>query len=744
MKQRSLLWRSVVVYPLAVCTLAAQGTQTTPVVNTGAAGTKAAEAVAEPTKRSADQADVFTRPDARTMTLSIPALRGQIVDRYGNPLAQNKVVWYPALQFQQFANADRDFVVKWGRERINKANEVFNIEWKVTDEELWQHYRHRRWLAMPYTHVVTAEQKKLVEKQLIDGLILHPLYQRYYPGDGVAAHIIGYVGSKGKLEKGPINYGDPIFEFTEGRSGLELLFDEQLTGTPGLLQLQYDSNGTEVLREQKRAPKQGNTVVTTLDLAWQKRAEEVLDKHARKGALVIIDVRSGEVVAMASKPTYDLNTFVPFVSKKDYDALRDDPDAPLFGRAFQAAYPPASTFKPIIAMAALHQNVINERTQINCPAYIQLGKHQMWNWSKKAEGSMGVVRGMMRSNNPFFIQVGIATRPGNIISMANRLGFGHKSGLPLVGEEAGLLPSNEYMLKYHKRRMTDGDTANMSIGQGVVLATPLQVAQGMAGIANGSFLPELQLVRQVQDAKGRVITANKPKERNPLGVAPNKVSLVQEGMMAVVNSPEGTGKAAGLSYTVVCGKTGTAQWGPESKEQYLGWFAGFFPLEKPKYAFAMVYEGRPGEKVSGGSKAAPMVQAFFGPIEEEVKYRINPPARAMVVAEDEVIPPGDGPQDGIIGDGPAKAIPVDEDELDLPPPPKAVPVEEDDVPPLRDLPNGVDPNSQQPVGPDVGSDGVVAPGQIQPLVPVNPVQDPANQPVDPAQADPPKAVPVEE
>ncbi|GAA5497124.1 peptidoglycan D,D-transpeptidase MrdA [Rubritalea halochordaticola] len=703
--------------------------------------------VAAPTKRSADQADVFTRPDARTMTLSIPALRGQIVDRYGNPLAQNKVVWYPALQYQQFENADREFVVRWGRERINKANQIFGINWKVSDDELWEHYRHRRWLAMPYTHVVTAEQKKLFEPKLIDGLILHPLYQRYYPQGETAAHIIGYVGSKGKLEKGPINYGDPIFEYTEGRSGLELLFDEQLTGTPGLRQLQYDSNGTEVLRELKRAPKQGNTVVTTLDLAWQKRAEEVLDKHARKGALVILDIRSGEVVAMASKPSYDLNTFVPFISQKEYDALREDPDAPLFGRAFQAAYPPASTFKPIVAMAALHHDVLDGSTMINCPAYIELGRHKMWNWSKKPEGQMNIVRGMMRSNNPFFIQIGIATRPGNLTSMARRLGYGSKSGLPLVGEEKGQLLTNDYTLKHYKRRVTDGDTANMSIGQGAILATPLQVAQGMAAIANGTSLPQLQLVRQIQDAKGRVETANKPHERNPLGVQPYKVSLVQEGMMAVVNSPEGTGKAAWLDYTVVCGKTGTAQWGPESKEQKLGWFAGFFPLEKPKYAFAMVYEGMPGEKVSGGSKAAPMVKAFFKPIKDDVVFRINPPARAMVVTEEEIIPPQaqvvEG--DGIIEDGPAKAIPVDEDNLDLPPPPKAVPVEEDDVPSLQELPPGGLPDTP----PNARRDGIVPSQPLQPLNPQDPLQDPnaqqgQNGGQQGQQSGPPKAVPVEE
>lgn len=670
-----------------------------------------------PVKNLADMASIQTRPDARTMTLSIPALRGQILDRFGNPLAQNKVVWYPALQFQQFENADRAFVVAWARERIAKANEVFGIEWSVKDEELWQHYRQRRWLALPFTHVVEADRKATLEPDLISGLILQPIYQRYYPEGALAAHMIGYVGSKGKLEKGPINYADPIFEYTEGRSGFEKIYNDTLTGIPGLRKLQYDSSGTEVLRELKRAPKQGGSIVTTLDLEWQKRAEETLAKHAHRGAMVIIDVTNGEVVAMASRPSYDLNTFVPFITSKDYKALREDQDAPLFARAYQAEYPPASTFKAVVALSALQNRVIDKYFRIDTPAFVQLGKHRMYNWSRKPEGLMDVVRALYRSNNPFFIRVGISTRPENIIKTAQQLGYGSKTGLPLVGEKEGLLPSDDYAIKKYGRRMTDGDTANMSIGQGVVLATPLQVAQGMAAIATGGRLPKLQLVRQVQDANGRVTDFNSDESRDTLNMSEADISLVKEGLMRVVNDPEGTGKRAYLDYTVVCGKTGTAQWGPEDKKQNLGWFAGFFPLDKPKYAFAMVYEGRPGEKVSGGSNAAPMVASFFGPIKDEVNFRIKPPVRAMIVVEDELeeleepeFGPEEAPAEAIEIGAPGRAMIIEElEELSAEPPVaramvvedeeeelepdilRAEPVEDDEiqVPELRPLPEGI-------------------------------------------------------
>ena len=531
--------------------------------------------------KKGDRAAVSTRPNARTMILSIPGPRGQILDRNGKALAQNKVAWYPAIKFPHFENPTKEFIIKWGQQRVAKANEIFGIEWKLKDEAIWQHYRHRRWLAMPVTHVVDPERKKELEPQMIDGLIFHPIYQRYYPQKSLAAHLIGYVGSKGKLEKGPINYGDPIFEFTEGRAGFEKLYDRELTGVSGLWHLEYDSAGNEVLNEQRRAPRQGGSVVTTLDLDWQIRAEEVLEKHAHKGALVILDVTNGEILAMASRPAYDLNTFVPFITHTDYSALRDNPDAPLFARSYQAEYPPASTFKSVVALSALQNRVIDRWTEIDTPAFIKMGKHEMWNWSKKPEGSMGVVKGLYRSNNPFFIQVGVATGSQNIVNTARTLGFGEKTGLPLVAEKKGLLPSDEYMLKHHKRRMTDGDAANLSIGQGVILATPLQVAQSMAVIANGGRMPKLQLVRQVQDSNGRIVSYNRTEPRMIRSIDTESISLVQEGLMRVVNGAGGTGGRAKLSYTIVCGKTGTAQWGPEEKEQKLGWFTGFFPLDRP-------------------------------------------------------------------------------------------------------------------------------------------------------------------
>jgi len=614
------------------------------------------------------------RPDARTTTLSVPAPRGQITDRHGEPFAQTKVVWYPALKYGQFENADRAYVIEWARKRIAQANEIFKINWQVNDEALWQHYRHRRWLAMPVTHVVETARKAELEGGLMKGLIMHPVYLRHYPQGECAAHIIGYTGSAGKLEKGPINYGDPIFERAEGRSGMEKIFNKALTGKEGMLRQDFEADGNLVLKKYENRARPGGTIVTTLDLNWQKQAEKVLKRYCDRGAFVVIDIHTGEVLAMASRPGFNLNDFIPYISTDKYAALRDDVATPLFARAFQGAYPPASTFKPVVAVTALSNGEVYEHSLIDCPAKVKIGNHWFHNWSKSPEGSIDVKRALARSCNPWFYQVGIQTGPSAFLSVARRLGFGSKTGLPLVGETGGLIPNNEWMKKHHGRKLMDGDTANLSIGQGVMLASPLQVAQGMAGIANGGALPKLRLVKQIQDVSGRVLVSNDPVRRNFLNLDPTAVNIVHEGMMQVVHAGYGTGKRGKLSYTILCGKTGTAQWGPKSKEQRLAWFAGFFPLDNPRYAFAALYEGKPHERLSGGRKAAPMVNAFFEHFKKDIKKAITPPPRAMVIEEDEydsghIIDEGNVP----------KAIPIEEDDEGI------IPME-DEVRPLRAIP----------------------------------------------------------
>lgn len=661
-----------------------------------------------PASRGAADGAINTRKDARTITLRIPAPRGMIVDREGEPLAQNQVAYQVALQFQQFENADRDFVINWARTRLDSLQLLVKNLVPKTDDELFDHYRHRRWLPLLVTGQLGDKEAHDIQSKLTSGLVLNPLYRRIYPNGELAAHIIGYSGSVGKLPTGPINFNEPLWEESEGRAGLEKIFNTQLTGEPGMKKLLFDENGNKLLEEQVKRPRPGGTLVTTLDLDWQKLAEKTLRNGCRRGAFVVIDVVTGEVLVMASRPSFDLNRFIPGISETDFKALNDDPSAPMHGRAFQSVYPPASAFKPVVALAALNNGTVTENSTVYCPAAITIGRTTMHNWSKTPEGSIDVKRALARSCNTWFYQVGIDVGPSSFLSLARRLGFGGLSSLPLVGEESGIVPNDEYMLRKHKRRILDGDTANMSIGQGDLLASPLQVAQAMAGIANGDIVPKLKLIRQVQDTRGRVVQAAVPERKEWLGIDKKAVEVVHKGMSDVVNGGGGTGASAQLSYTTLCGKTGTAQWGDPRKSQRLAWFAGFLPEDNPRYSFAVLYEGQPGETVSGGRMAAPMVKRFFEGIKDDIKDTIAPPKKALIVIDEsqegakpaegdkpeEIDPESEGFTRKPGNDHPLKALPVEpldtgrEEEEPMSEPEDAKPAEP--ARPARALPVGED------------------------------------------------------
>ncbi|MDB4527758.1 penicillin-binding transpeptidase domain-containing protein [Akkermansiaceae bacterium] len=373
--------------------------------------------------------------------------------------------------------------------------------------------------------------------------------------------------------------------------------------------------------------------MATLDLDWQRYAEQVLREDCKRGAFVVIDIQSGEVLVMASRPTFDLNEFIPYITTERYKELQNNPSAPLFGRAFQSSYPPASTFKPVVALAAINNGSIHPDQTFDCPYKIKIGRKWFHNHSEGYEGWVDAKRALAKSINPWFYQVGIETGPQAFLSVARRLGFGSKTGLPLIGEATGNAPTADYIVRKMGRATTNGDTANLSIGQGLMLASPLQVAQSMAAIGNGNVLMELQLVRQIQDFHGRVIEAPTFKKRNDLNLSPIALETTHDGMRDVVHASYGTGQRANLGFTTMCGKTGTAQWKDDPK-QGLAWFSGFFPYDNPRYAFAAVYEGAPGEIVGGGRKAAPMVSRFFLNFQTEIEENLMPAARAMIISEE--------------------------------------------------------------------------------------------------------------
>ncbi len=570
-----------------------------------------------------------TRKSARTISMSVPAPRGLITDRSGQPLAYSEVAYQPSILFGQIDDESDENILRIARAAIAAFQAEEIKTWEKSDKQLLDHYHNRAWLPLPVASVMkNADYKKRKEKLAsIPYSQMTALYIRRYPEMSTAGHILGYTGIEAKLPTGPINHNDPIFERQVGRAGLEKSFNQQLTGRDGVWRLMFNENGDKILDSLQVKPRPGGTLVTTLNLAWQKAAEKALRQNTNgRGAFVMIDCLTGEVVVMASVPSFDPNAFIPFITQEDYDKLRLNPLNPLVSRAFAGMYPPASTFKTVTVAAALRYGIIKENTYIYCPYSVRIGDYEFRNHSSFA-GSINCVTALVLSNNPFLYQIA-ATRDNRLGSarlcaVARRFGFGARTGLP-IPDKSGNVPDENWMYKNYGRGFKQGDAANIAIGQGPLLATPLQIAHAMCGIANGRYLPQLQLIRQIHDRNGNVVFQFKPEVQNNLQDMKSALAVVRKGMHGVVNG--GTGRRAALSYVSNAGKTGTAQWGKPSDDSRLAWFAGYLPAEKPRYAYVALYEGSPGQVISGGVFAASIVKAFFENIRESmlVALKTNP------------------------------------------------------------------------------------------------------------------------
>lgn len=557
-------------------------------------------------------ATLLTQKEARTMRLSIPAPRGQIVDRNGIALAQNRVVNYLALNFPFMEKATPEKILTFAKGKIAAANRLLGKSWSLPDDRLLSHYEHRRWLPLVFSIEeglnveITDDQQKKLQPLLEDGLLLQPAYIRYYPKEDSACHIIGYTGKTRPLPLGPIADGDQLFEELEGREGLEVTFDSWLKGIPGEINLLFDRNGKLLSDEVLRRPSPGRTVVTTLDYNLQKYAENALKKVARNGgSMVIMDIRNGDILAMASNPGFNLNDFIPGIHSARWEELTSDPKKPTLARAFRGEYPPASTFKIITALGALESGKITASTSYNCGTAFLVGDRYFHNWNTKSdEGPMNVITAIKRSCNTWFYQAALEVGADPLTNMAMRMGFGERTGIPLKAEAKGNVPTNA------DHKILGGELANIAIGQGAVLVSPLQVCQAMAALGDGINMPQPRLVKQVQTIGEMVVDAVEPSVRRQVNLDPAARDAVVKGMVAVVSGSGGTGRAAGIKKAQIAGKTGTAQWRIPT-DQNLAWFTGFLPASQPVLAFAVVYEGRPGESVSGGAVAAPIVNEVF-------------------------------------------------------------------------------------------------------------------------------------
>ena len=552
-----------------------------------------------------------TQKLARTYILDIPAPRGQITDRHGVPLAQNKLSYNLAINFPTPLDFSDAQALSFTHEKIDKAEKLIGRSLKISDEAILRHYRNRGIMPLEIAQNLTQSEYEEVKDRLSAATVVRPIYVRTYPNGKLAGQIVGYSGKTGRNLDGIIDNHETLWPETEGREGLEQTFNEMLTGKHGQYKLTFDKDGRKTSEKLVAPPVAGDNVITTLDLRLQELAEKALEAKAKRGAIVVVDPNTGDILALASWPTYDPNIFVPSISTEKFKALQDDPNIPLLPRAFRSSYPPGSTFKIAVGIAALESGSVRPDDTYECVPSIEIGSLTFHNWKKGDRGALNFIQALTESCDTWFYQVGIKTGAAPIIDWALKLGFGAKCGIPLRGEVEGRVPNDEYMKATHGRRLLNGDIANLSIGQGDTQVTPLQMAQAMAIVANGGTFFQARLVQQVQTLDNQIVTAYQVRAKRTLDLSRATLDELRTGMINAVNGAGGTGHGASLDNVEVAGKTGTAQWGPKNKERTAAWFAGFLPSDQPQYAFAALYEGDVGSKVHGGSTAAPMIADIF-------------------------------------------------------------------------------------------------------------------------------------
>src|SRR6059036_1688322 len=582
-----------------------------PIVDAQAQQTTATPAVNPTPSEEAIIPTFETQKLARTYILDVPAPRGQITDRNGMPLAQNRLSYNLAINFPTPLDFSDAQALSFGQEKLDKAGKLIGRTLRISDQAILRHYRNRGIMPLEIAQNLSQSEYEEVKDHLQAGMMVRPIYVRVYPNGKLAGQIIGYTGKTGRNPDGIVDNHETLWPETEGREGLEQSFNEMLAGKHGEYKLTFDKDGRKTSEKLVTAPVPGYNVVTTLDLHLQELAEKTLEAKAKRGAIVIVDPNNGDILALASWPTYDPNLFVPSISAEKFKVLQDDPDIPLLPRAYRSSYPPGSTFKIAVGIAALESAAVSPDDRFDCVPAIQIGNVTFHNWKKGARGALNFVQALTESCDTWFYQVGIKTGAEPIVDWALKLGFGGKCGIPLRGEAEGRVPNDEYMKATHGRKLLNGDIANLSIGQGDMLVTPLQMAQAMAVVANGGTLYQARLVQQVQSIDDQVVTAYQVRAKRTLDLSSETLDQLRTGMINVVNGAGGTAHQASLDNVEVAGKTGTAQWGPKNKERTAAWFAGFLPADQPQYAFAALYEGEVGSKVHGGSTAAPMIADIF-------------------------------------------------------------------------------------------------------------------------------------
>ncbi|MCC6920009.1 MAG: penicillin-binding protein 2 [Alphaproteobacteria bacterium] len=560
----------------------------------------------------ADKYETLAEDNRINLQLLTPP-RGKILDRFGIELAGNRPNYRVLIIPDQTEGVDKalDLVARFvditprQREQVLRdAKTKHGLSAVTVAENLnWNVFAEIN-LALPEMPGVVADVGQV----------------RTYPFGSELSHVLGYVAAVSESDLKNRDDGDPLLrtpDFPIGKNGVERAVDRDLRGKGGVRQIEVNAHGRVIRELARQEGTPGANIELTLDMDIQRFAQERL--KGESASVVLMDVRSGEILTFVSSPGFDPNEFITGFSQTRWEEMNADPLKPLLNKALAGEYAPGSTFKLVTALAGLEAGAIDAGTHIRCPGYMRLGKFTFHCHRRGGHGSVDVVGALKASCNVFFYEVGRRIGVDAIAAMANRLGLGEKFGFDVPGERRGTVPSTAWKMERFGEDLLPGDALNTAIGQGYVTATPLQLATMVSRIANGGAAITPHIVRRV----GTGGVASPPAE--PLEVSPASIALVHAGMDAVVNAAGGTAgrsrlKGPGMR---MAGKTGTAQVrgakaaGGTLRGNAVPWhlrnhalFVAFAPVEAPRYGIAVVVEHG-----QGGSKAA-------APVAKDIMERV--------------------------------------------------------------------------------------------------------------------------
>ncbi len=536
----------------------------------------------------------------------VPAPRGRVLDRHGRELVVNR----PSFDI---------YVLPKDVENIQSLSDnlsiILDVDGAKVRDKILQATRKNRFKAVLVAQDINRDQLAVIEarRSSLPGLIIEVNNLRQYPHGVLGASFLGYIGkvSEDELSANPeLNWNGLV-----GKSGVEKTWEDSLRGEDGYVQKVTDALGREVnsdlfrkdLINKNSVP--GKDVVLSIDMDLQTAAEEALGEEF--GAIVVVDVRNGDVLAMASRPTFDPADFVKGIDSKRWNELLNDKNYPLINRATQGLYAPGSVFKMVPLAAAIKEGVFNPDTTIHCPGSYRLGTHTYRCWKRGGHGTVNMRSALVHSCDVYFYRLAEKLGIDTFAKYMTAFGFGQPTGIG-IEERVGVAPSREWKQERFKTPWYKGETIVSAIGQGYVSTTPLQVAMMTASIANGGTLLTPRLVVKEVAFSGESTVNNIP-PRGHLPIDDRTLALIREAMVGVVNDPGGTGRGALLKDVKVAGKTGTAQvisldsQTDAKKHMDHAWFTSYAPADKPEIAVTVVVEH--GGK--GGAVAAPLAKKII-------------------------------------------------------------------------------------------------------------------------------------